>query len=80
MTLLFLPILLVAAVAAYIGARLLARQKQRGERAHSRPAQFGALALIWTVFPAVVVLIAAALITPTVESALIVSGAPEAVA
>ena len=79
MTLLFLPILLVAAVAAYIGARLLARQKQRGERAHSRPGQFGAWALIWTVVPAVVVLIAAAMATPSIESALIVSGAPEAV-
>ena len=80
MILLFLPILIAAAVAAWAGARLLARQRQGGRRAHSRPGQFGAWAMIWTVVPALAVLIGAALLTPIVENGLIASGAPEAVA
>ena len=79
MTWLFLPILFAAAIAAYVGARLLARRRQQGARAHSRPGQFGAWALIWTVVPALVVLIGAALLTPTIEGGLIASGAPDAV-
>lgn len=80
MTWLFLPILIAAAAAAYVGARLMARRRQKGVRAHSRPGQFGAWALIWTLVPGLVVLIAAALLTPSIESGLIVAGAPEAVA
>ena len=80
MTLLFLPTLIVAAVAVWLGARLLARRRQQGVRAHSRPGQFGTLALIWTVVPAVAVLIASAVVTPALEQGLIASGAPEAVA
>lgn len=80
MTLLFLPILIAAAVLACVGARLLARRRQQGVRAHSRPGQFGAWALIWTVVPALVVLAAALLVTPPIESSLIAAGAPEAVA
>ena len=79
MTWLFLPILIAAAVAAWVGARSLARRRQQGVRAHSRPGQFGAYALIWTLAPALVVLIGATLLTPTIESGLIVAGAPEAV-
>lgn len=78
MTLLFLPILLVVAVAVWLGARQLAHQRQRGERAHSRPGQFGTLALIWTVVPALVVLLAAAILVPPLTEALTASGAPEA--
>ena len=79
MTWLFLPILIAAAVAAYFGARKLASLRARGERAHSRPAQHGAYALIWTAVPALVVLIGASIFTAPVEQQLMASGAPEAV-
>ena len=79
MTWLFLPILIAAAVAAYVGARALARRRQQGGRAHSRPGQHGLYALIWTVVPAVAVLIAAAIASPAIESQLTAAGAPEAV-
>lgn len=79
MTWLFLPILIAASVAAWFGGRGLARRRQQGVRAHSRPAQFGAWALIWTAVPALVVLIGAAVLNPAIEGGLIVGGAPEAV-
>lgn len=83
MTWLFLPILIAAAVAAYLAGRTLARRRGRameaGQRPHSRPGQHGAYALIWTAIPALVVLIAATLFAPGIESQLTVSGAPEAV-
>ena len=79
MTWLFLPILIVAALAAYVGARALAHRRQQGVRAHSRPGQFGAWALIWTAAPALVVLIGAAVLTPAIEGNLIMAGAPETV-
>ena len=79
MTWLFLPILIAAAAASWFGARRLAQRRQQGVRAHSRPAQFGAWALIWTAVPALVVLIAAAIFGPAIEGGLIVAGAPEAV-
>ena len=67
MTWLFLPILIAAAVAAYVGGRwAAARRGERlpaGQRAHSRPGQHGAYALIWTVVPALVVLFAASIIS-----------------
>ena len=79
MTWLFLPILIAAAAAAYFGARALATRRQQEERAHSRPGQHGAYALIWTLVPALVVLIGATLLTPSIEGPLTLSGAPEAV-
>jgi phosphate transport system permease protein len=83
MTWLFLPILIAAAVAAYVGGRwAAARRGERlpaGQRPHSRPGQHGAYALIWTVVPALVVLFAAAIISPNIERQLTASGAPEAV-
>ena len=79
MTWLFLLILSAAAVAAYLGARTLARRRQQGLRAHSRPGQHGAYALIWTIVPALVVLIGAAIAGPLIEQQLAVAGAPEAV-
>ncbi|MDO9587229.1 MAG: phosphate ABC transporter permease subunit PstC [Brevundimonas sp.] len=83
MTWLFLPILIAAAVAAYVGGRALARRRgqamEGGARPHSRPGQHGAYALIWTVVPALVVLMAAALFAPGIERELTASGAPEAV-
>jgi phosphate transport system permease protein len=83
MTWLFLPILIAAAVAAYIGGRTLASRRGQAlpgkERPHSRPAQHGAYALIWTAVPALVVLLAASFISPNIERQLTASGAPEAV-
>lgn len=79
MTWLFLPILIAAAVAAYIGGRGLARRRGEGQRPHSRPGQHGAYALIWTAVPALVVLIAASVFSGPVEQSLTASGAPEAV-
>ncbi len=79
MTWFLLPILIVAAVAAYVGARQQARRRHQGQKPHSRPAQHGAYALIWTVVPALVVLLAASIATPSIERQLTVAGAPEAV-
>lgn len=79
MTWLFLPILLAAAVAAYLGGRTLARRRGQGQRAHSRPGQHGSYALIWTTVPALVVLIAAAMFSAPIERQLTASGAPDAV-
>ncbi|GAA0654086.1 phosphate ABC transporter permease subunit PstC [Brevundimonas lenta] len=79
MTWLFLPILIAAAVAAFLGGRALARRRSEGQRAHSRPGQHGAYALIWTAVPALIVLIAASVFSPQVERQLMASGAPEAV-
>ncbi|KQW79580.1 phosphate ABC transporter permease subunit PstC [Brevundimonas sp. Root1279] len=80
MTWLLLPILIAAAVAAYVGGRALARRRAEGRRTHSRPGQHGAYALIWTVAPALLVLAAATVFSPGVERQLTLAGAPEAVA
>jgi phosphate transport system permease protein len=79
MTWLFLPILIAAAVAAYLGGRGLARRRGEGQRPHSRPGQHGAYALIWTAVPALAILIAASVFSGPVQQQLTASGAPEAV-
>ncbi|MGZ9099941.1 MAG: phosphate ABC transporter permease family protein, partial [Brevundimonas sp.] len=83
MTWLLLPILIAVALAAYVGGRALARRRgaalEAGTRPHSRPGQHGAYAVIWTVVPALLVLMAAALFAPGIERELTASGAPEAV-
>ena len=79
MTWLFLPILIAAAVVAYIGGRGLARRRGEGQRPHSRPGQHGAYALIWTAVPALAILIAASVFSGPIEQQLTASGAPEAV-
>ena len=83
MTWLFRPILIAAAFAADFGGRAMARRRGQalpaGERAHSRPGQHGAYALIWTVVPAMVVLLGAAVFSPDIEQQLTATGAPEAV-
>jgi phosphate transport system permease protein len=79
MTWLFLPLLIVLAVAAYWGGRRVAARRAEGQRPHSRPGQHGAYALIWTTVPALIVLIAASLTSPNLERQMMVSGAPEAV-
>ena len=79
MTWLFLPILIAAAVAAYVGGRAVARRRGEGERPHSRPGQHGAYALIWTAVPALAILVAASVFAAPIERQLTASGAPEAV-
>ena len=79
MTWLFLPILIAAAVAAYFGGRALAARRAKTQKAHSRPAQHGAYALIWTLIPALVILFGASLFSGSIEHSLMASGAPEAV-
>ncbi|NJC41821.1 phosphate transport system permease protein [Brevundimonas alba] len=65
MTWLFLPILIVAALASWLGGRALARRRQQGQRAHSRPNQHAAYALIWSLVPALAVLVGAAIFLPS---------------
>ncbi|WP_372707311.1 phosphate ABC transporter permease subunit PstC [Brevundimonas sp.] len=79
MTWLFLPLLIAAALAAYVGARSLARRRGEGQRPHSRPGQHGAYALIWTLIPALVVLLAAGIASGPLELQLTANGAPEVV-
>lgn len=83
MTWLFLPILIVVAFAAYLGGRRLAARRAASlparERAHSRPGQHGAYALIWTVVPALIVILAATIFSAPVERQMMISGAPEEV-
>ncbi|RZJ00242.1 MAG: phosphate ABC transporter permease subunit PstC [Brevundimonas sp.] len=79
MTWLFLPILIAAAVVAYLGGRRLARRRGEGQRPHSRPGQHGAYALIWTIVPALAILIAASVFSTPIEQHLTAAGAPEAV-
>jgi len=64
MTWLFLPILIAAALAAYVGGRGVARRRGDGQRSHSRPGQHGAYALIWTALPALLILLAASVFPP----------------
>jgi phosphate transport system permease protein len=75
MTWLFPPLLIAAAIAAYAGGRALARRRQQGARAHSRPGQHGAYALIWAVVPALAVLIGAAVVAPDVDAMATAAGA-----
>ena len=68
MTWLFLPLLLIAVIAAWFVGSAVARRRGEGQRPHSRPAQHGAYALIWTLVPALVVLMAAAILLETALS------------
>ncbi|HEY0598695.1 phosphate ABC transporter permease subunit PstC [Brevundimonas sp.] len=75
MTWLYLPILIVAAAAAYTGGRALARRRHQGIKAHSRPGQHGAYALIWSLVPALAVLIGAAVLAPSLGAGAAAAGA-----
>ena len=75
MTWLFPPLLIVAAVLAYGGGRTLARRRQQGTRAHSRPGQHGAYALIWAVVPALAVILAASFLAPALGAVATAAGA-----
>ena len=75
MTWLFLPILIAAAASAWLGGRTLADRRLRGTRAHSRPGQHGAYAMIWSLIPAVAVLIGAAILRPAIGAGAVAAGA-----
>ncbi|HYD27381.1 phosphate ABC transporter permease subunit PstC [Brevundimonas sp.] len=75
MTWLLPPLLIAMAVAAYIGGRRLARRRQQGVRAHSRPGQHGAYAMIWSLVPALAVLIGAAVLVPSLGAGAAAAGA-----
>ena len=79
MTWLLLPILLAAAVLAYVAGRAMARRRGQGVKTHSRPGQHGAYALIWTLIPALIVLMAAQATSPQIKRQLLAAGAPHAV-
>ncbi len=75
-----LLILAALAAAAFVGGRALAQGRFRGARAHSRPAQHGAYALIWVAAPALAVLMLAGVFAAPIERQLTAAGAPDAVA
>lgn len=75
MTWLFLPILIAAAASAWLGGRMLATRRQQGARAHSRPGQHGAYAMIWSLVPALAVLVGAAALRPSIGAGAAAAGA-----
>lgn len=75
-----LLILAALAAAAFVGGRALAQGRFRGARAHSRPAQHGAYALIWVAAPALAVLMLTGVFAAPIERQLTAAGAPDAVA
>lgn len=76
----FLLVILALGAAAFVGGRGLARRRLAGVRAHSRPAQHGAYALIWVAAPALTVLILAGVFAAPLERQLTAVGAPDSVA
>ncbi|HYC67906.1 phosphate ABC transporter permease subunit PstC [Brevundimonas sp.] len=80
MTWLFLPILIAAAASAWLGGRALASRRQQGVKAHSRPGQHGAYAMIWSVVPALAVLVGATVFRPSVGAGAAAAGAALAAA
>ena len=76
MTWLFLPILIVLALLAYAGGRVLAARRAQGVVAHSRPGHHGLYALIWVAVPALFVLLSASAFQGQVSHRLLEAGAP----
>ena len=75
----FLLLLIAFSVLAYLGGRRLAVRRSLGVRAHSRPGQHGLYALIWVGMPALVMLIAASILSTPLERQMMAAGAPDAV-
>ncbi|NBB65001.1 phosphate ABC transporter permease subunit PstC [Pseudomonas sp. ODNR1LW] len=76
----YLLILVVLGVAAFLGGRELARRRAIGAKPHSRPGQHGAYALIWVAAPALLVLLLLSVFAAPLERQLTASGTPAAVA
>ena len=74
-----LLILVALGAAAFIGARALAQKRFQGVRAHSRPGQHGAYALIWVAAPALLVLLLAGVFAAPLERQLTTAGTPDSV-
>jgi phosphate transport system permease protein len=78
-----LIVILLAAVAFVLGQRRATRRAALltgRERPHSRPAQHGAYTLIWVAAPALLVLVALAILSGPITQQLVQAGQPEAVA
>ena len=75
-----LLILVALGAAAFIGARALAQKRFQDVRAHSRPGQHGAYALIWVAAPALLVLLFAGVFAAPLERQLTTAGTPDSVA
>jgi phosphate transport system permease protein len=77
----WLSFLVLAAFSAlaFVAGRGLARRRAGAVRSHSRPGQHGAYALIWAGVPALVVLIAAFVLSSPIEQRLMAAGAPDSV-
>ncbi len=77
-----LIVILLAAAAFVLGRRRAARRAEAltgRARAHSRPVQHGAYAMIWVAAPALFVLIALSILSGPISHQLIQTGQPEAV-
>jgi phosphate transport system permease protein len=76
---LVLALLVLVVAGAYAVGRSLAVRRAVGARAHSRPNQHAAYALIWTAAPAIVLLALGAVGSGPMTQKLMLEGAPEAV-
>ncbi len=76
MTWFFLPILIVLALLAHAGGRMLAVRRARGEASHSRPGHHAAYALIWVAVPALAVLMIAGAFQGQISDRLLEAAAP----
>lgn len=76
---LVLALLVLVVAGAYAVGRSLAVRRAVGARAHSRPNQHAAYALIWTAAPAIVLLVLGAVGSGPITHKLMLEGAPEAV-
>lgn len=84
MSWLFVPILIVLAVAAYAAGlararRRLTQARQAGEAVAARPGQHAGVVLIWAVVPALVVALMATVFVGPVKQTLTAAGSPEVV-
>ncbi|QBX38206.1 phosphate ABC transporter permease subunit PstC [Brevundimonas sp. S30B] len=76
---LVLALLVVLCAGAFAAGRALAARRAEGGKAHSRPNQHAAYALIWSAAPAIVMLVLGAVAAGPVTQKLMLEGAPEAV-
>ncbi len=72
-------LVIVLALAAFVGGRAIAARRARDEKPHSRPEQHGFYAAIWVAGPALAAVLIASAIGAPVERRLLEAGQPEAV-